>query len=937
MGWSRTPDRGPRGVIPVGWRLSVVLTLFVGVAGCLKVAAPLTDASTLDAGAPLETDVRSRDAQTDRVMPSSERVDAGAVANRPEGGARDVRVLSLVDVALIAPLDPPWDESGLGNATFVPGSPQVTTVPGNWSDVGPGAIAMGHGPFVLPVDVSGEVSLAMDGVGRIWTTNLSLARAQGYDREEASHFVTLLDGRGAVLAQTSREGNITLLELKADRDSALVAGLAHGAVRVGDLHWSASMSEAFLLRFDAQGAIRWRLALPGLRPIPGGSYADGRTDLFAQHTDTVTVGGRRFDGPGLLRLTVDPEGAVVDAASMGVAPRRVVRATPLRSGGALLWEDVNRITSIRRISNTGEVLWVRSGLAVTARFLDDGRSFILTERALLALDDLGHTSWIVSVPRAQPPGAGSSSTLSHEGTHLHASDGLLMTEGTTRLEFASFGAGISSCTSNPPVRTTTIRWLDYAGHLVEDERRENARLGQIARAIGAGRHCTVWHTPEVGRGMQPSLSAMLACDAIANTPRCDLTGFCAPCSGDLLRDDANCGACGRACAAGVGTLTRCVNGVCLSDRCDARHADCNGRAADACEVDLRSDALHCGACENDCGAGGRCVAGRCEREGVRASTIWMSDGREGDFHPTQNTVLPAGVHQFRAVTIPAGVTVRTTAGGVLDLRAQGDVVIDGRVDLSGGPGQDSAVDAAGGSTAGAPRRAGGGAGDGPAGGGGLASRTGLGVAPGLPGPSYYGSGYCSYSTGFQSPNASRYFELPAYDGDSALEYGSCVSAGAGLHTCSVAPVRGGAGGGSIGLDAIVDLPAASTFRPGSGGGASGFSRGAGGGAGGGALRIASATRIEVRGSGAILARGGAGGAPDGGPGSGGVIVLSAPAVQIRAGATVSAAGGNVNGLGRVRITTDLSRCTLAGSFVPPVRDGCVTTHAQGFAYVSSLD
>lgn len=68
-----------------------------------------------------------------------------------------------------------------------------------------------------------------------------------------------------------------------------------------------------------------------------------------------------------------------------------------------------------------------------------------------------------------------------------------------------------------------------------------------------------------------------------------------------------------------------------------------------------------------------------------------------------------------------------------------------------------------------------------------------------------------------------------------------------------------------------------------------------------------------------------------------MIVLSAPAVQIRAGATVSAAGGNVNGLGRVRITTDLSRCTLAGSFVPPVRDGCVTTHAQGFAYVSSLD
>ncbi|MFO0631086.1 MAG: lectin-like protein, partial [Polyangiales bacterium] len=39
--------------------------------------------------------------------------------------------------------------------------------------------------------------------------------------------------------------------------------------------------------------------------------------------------------------------------------------------------------------------------------------------------------------------------------------------------------------------------------------------------------------------------------------------------------------------------------------------DCNGLAADGCEVDLRSDAAHCGRCRSACAAGLRCMAGAC--------------------------------------------------------------------------------------------------------------------------------------------------------------------------------------------------------------------------------------------------------------------------------------------------------------------------------------
>jgi hypothetical protein len=42
-------------------------------------------------------------------------------------------------------------------------------------------------------------------------------------------------------------------------------------------------------------------------------------------------------------------------------------------------------------------------------------------------------------------------------------------------------------------------------------------------------------------------------------------------------------------------------------------ADCNGNALDGCEVDLKADPRHCGACETSCDVekGQPCVRGQC--------------------------------------------------------------------------------------------------------------------------------------------------------------------------------------------------------------------------------------------------------------------------------------------------------------------------------------
>ncbi len=429
------------------------------------------------------------------------------------------------------------------------------------------------------------------------------------------------------------------------------------------------------------------------------------------------------------------------------------------------------------------------------------------------------------------------------------------------------------------------------------------------------------------------------------------------CETDTRVTLAHCGGCGMACATRANTTATCAAGAC-SYTCNAGFADCDGSAANGCEVNLSNTASNCGRCGNVCASGVACVVGACLR--------FPSTGAEGAFNPTANTVLPPGVHNYTTINIPAGVRVTTTGSGVLDLRATGTITIAGSIDVSGSNGgsQTTAVVAgntcidngsgSGGGATGDPlyaaptgnTRTSGTAGPGGPGGTGAsgasgASRIGgvtigVGAIAGGGGGAWsctgggggggggyagggggfgYQSGECS-CTGVGGNGGDGGGAGGGIGGRSQGRGGNGGSSGTALYdgqagfnqTVSTSGCGynvghgGGGGGGSIGADAAADLQMLTTFRPGSAGGGGGGDEGAGGGGAGGALRLASPVSITVAATGRLLADGGRGGykvcgGGPGGGGSGGAIYLTAPAVNVATGAAVSVNGGGGGGPG----------------------------------------
>ncbi|MBK6529315.1 MAG: hypothetical protein IPF99_06905 [Deltaproteobacteria bacterium] len=82
------------------------------------------------------------------------------------------------------------------------------------------------------------------------------------------------------------------------------------------------------------------------------------------------------------------------------------------------------------------------------------------------------------------------------------------------------------------------------------------------------------------------------------------------CEVDANADSANCGGCGVACTQG----RTCVSGSCTTAVCAAGLADCDHDGSNGCEVTLASNAANCGGCGVACAyanGAGSCTAGAC--------------------------------------------------------------------------------------------------------------------------------------------------------------------------------------------------------------------------------------------------------------------------------------------------------------------------------------
>jgi hypothetical protein len=105
------------------------------------------------------------------------------------------------------------------------------------------------------------------------------------------------------------------------------------------------------------------------------------------------------------------------------------------------------------------------------------------------------------------------------------------------------------------------------------------------------------------------------CENARCGPACTQSGtsLCDDQCVDLDTDMNNCGACGTECETFLPNAkgSSCMQGECIIEQCKTDYADCDGKTANGCEINLRTDAGNCGSCGAKCATGQVCYTKKC--------------------------------------------------------------------------------------------------------------------------------------------------------------------------------------------------------------------------------------------------------------------------------------------------------------------------------------
>lgn len=153
--------------------------------------------------------------------------------------------------------------------------------------------------------------------------------------------------------------------------------------------------------------------------------------------------------------------------------------------------------------------------------------------------------------------------------------------------------------------TTCPAGQQLCGATCKDTTADSANCGGCGTLCGPSQVCS--KDPVTGKG---------ACTANCPSGLTACGGTCV----NFSYDPANCGGCGASCpATPANASSYCASGSCALT-CKANFADCNTSAVDGCEVNLTTDASHCGTCVNACkgkdNSTASCTAGTCDSPGA---------------------------------------------------------------------------------------------------------------------------------------------------------------------------------------------------------------------------------------------------------------------------------------------------------------------------------